>query len=128
MITKPSNTSADAELQTDLDVLCRVDGRPPPEVTWEFKGGPLPTSVVVKSEPVVHMEKVSMVSKRLTWSTNSTIEERRKTGGVYTCMAKVEDQDVRHNMKLDVHCKLTWLKSFSYSFSECCKHNEARIG
>jgi len=108
IVTKPRDISAKAELKSDLDLLCRVRGRPRPAVTWKYKGGVLPAGVVVKSELDLTRDKVVIVSKRLTWSANSTIKERRKTGGVYTCSGQIEEEETEVNTKIDVHCKIAW--------------------
>lgn len=97
-----SNQEAQAEIRTDLDVLCSVKGRPVPDVAWLYKGGDLPSSINVSSLPDEEDGKLTTVQRRLTWSETSTLAERRKTSGVFTCVGKVDDQEDRREVNIDV--------------------------
>ncbi|KAK2139262.1 hypothetical protein LSH36_1910g00003, partial [Paralvinella palmiformis] len=97
-----SNQSPRAEIQNDLNVLCSIRGRPAPDVIWLYKGGQLPDVVTVISESDVINNKLITVNRRLIWSTDSTLDQRRTTSGLYTCIGNVDDKETKQNINIDV--------------------------
>ena len=102
-----SNQSPKAELQSDLDVLCSIRGRPKPDVIWQYKGTDLPVRVTVISEPDVVNGKLTTVSRRLVWSKESTLDQHRSTAGVYTCIGRVADKKTEESVNINVQCEFT---------------------
>ena len=100
-----SNQTVTAEIQNDLNVLCSIRGRPAPDVIWQYKGGQLPDVVTVISESDVINNKLITVNRRLIWSTDSTLDQRRTTSGLYTCIGNVDDKETKQNINIDVQCK-----------------------
>ena len=81
----PSNQTVVAEPQASLDVSCSIRGKPAPVVTWQYEGGDLPDGIDLILEEDVTVDKLTTVTRRLTWTTDSTVQERRSAGGIYTC-------------------------------------------
>ena len=101
-----SNITLRPELTADLDVPCGVRGKPPPKVTWLYNGSTvLPPGVRVRDEPTVIVDKVATVTKRLLWSPTSTLEQRKHTTGMYTCLGRVINRENRQRVFIDVQCK-----------------------
>jgi len=103
-----SNQTVTAEIQNDLNVLCSIRGRPAPDVIWQYKGGQLPDVVTVISESDVINNKLITVNRRLIWSTDSTLDQRRTTSGLYTCIGRVADRETKQSININVQCKFTF--------------------
>ena len=100
-----SNQTLKAEVQSDLDVLCSIRGRPTPDVIWQYKGADLPVGVTVISQSDVIHDKLTTVSRRLIWSTDSTLEQRRSSAGVYTCIGRVVNKETKQSIDINVQCE-----------------------
>jgi len=75
-------------------VLCSIRGRPAPDVIWQYNDNDLPDALTVIPEADVIKDKLTTVSRRLRWSTDSTLEIRRNTGGEYKCIGKVLNEEI----------------------------------
>ena len=100
------NQTVRAEIQNDLNMLCNIRGRPAPDVIWQYKGGHLPVGVTVISESDVINNKLITVNRRLIWSTDSTLDQRRTTSGLYTCIGNVDKEEITNTVAVNVQCKL----------------------
>ena len=101
------NQTIKAEIQSNLDVLCSISGRPSVDVIWQYKGGSLPAGVTVISESDIINDKLTTIKRRLTWSKGSILSQRRSTGGVYTCIRRVFEEETKQRVHINVHCKYT---------------------
>ena len=104
-INNISNQSPRADIPSDLDVLCSIRGRPAPDVIWQYNDNDLPDGVTVMSESDVINDKLTTVSRRLAWSTESKLPQHRSTSGVYSCIGRVDNKETRQSINIDVQCK-----------------------
>ena len=100
-----SHQTIRADKQNDLDVLCSIHGKPAPEVIWQYNGGSLPDVVTVISESDGVNGKLTTVNRRLRWTSKSTLDDRRSTGGEYTCIGRVAGNEIQQSVNIDVQCK-----------------------
>ena len=72
---------------------------------WQYQGGPLPKGVTVISERDVLSGNITTVKQKLSWSKESTLDERRKTGGLYTCTGRGAGEEIKQSVNINVQCK-----------------------
>ena len=87
---------------------------------WQYQGGPLPKGVTVISEQDVLSGNISTVEQKLTWSKESTLDERRETGGLYTCTGTGAGEEIKQSVHISVQCKYIL---FYYFYPNCLCHS-----
>jgi len=100
-----ASTAVSPEELSNFNVLCTCHGRPMPSVRWLFKGGNLPVGVDATPEPVVVNEKLTKVGSRLNWASTSTLEQRKNSAGLYTCIGNVKGVEVEKRVVIGAQCK-----------------------
>ena len=106
----PSNQTVVAEPQASLDVSCSIRGKPAPVVMWQYEGGNLPAGIDLILEKDVTVDKLTTVTRRLTWTTDSTVQERRSAGGIYTCTGTVYDTySTNQQIGIDTQSKFVFI-------------------
>ena len=114
-----SNQTVVAEPQASLDVSCSICGKPAPVVMWQYEGGNLPAGIDLILEKDVTVDKLTTVTRRLTWTTDSTVQERRSAGGIYMCTGTVYDtHSTSQQIGIDTQCYffIIFVISFGYKF------------
>ena len=74
-------------------------------MTWQYNDNDLPGDVTVMPKSDVIKDKQTTVSRRLRWSTESTLPQRRRTSGVYNCISRVDNKETRKRNNIDVQYK-----------------------
>ena len=64
----------------------------------------------------MYSELIAIIhNRRLKWSKDSTLDQRRSTAGVYTCIGRVAEKETKESTNINVQCEYRILQ-VQYSF------------